>query len=133
MEKKSNIDRSLIRSMVEDFWRSFLVTSTVKPESAKDSIHRFEERLQAMASIMPLEQSNEFLKIASEEREIIAKENERNPEQLKMRLGLKINREVQSYPIPAQYQRQSLPELAVRTAVRATVWKSIGAAFRLFR
>lgn len=133
MEKLGNIDRSMVRSMVEDFWRSFLVTSAVNPESAKDSVHRFEERVRTMASIMPPGKSEEFLKALSEEREMIAQENEVNPEQLKMRLGLKINREVEIFRVPAQYQRQSLPELAVRTAVRATVWKTIGAAFRLFR
>jgi hypothetical protein len=91
--------------------------------------------MQAMASIMPVAQADEFLRIAAEEMKLIDRENVLDPEQLKMRLGLKAQREQLSGPVifVASRQRQGLGEFAIRTAVRATVWKSIGAAFRLFR
>ena|SRR5689334_22581347 len=130
-----SIDRGMIRSMVEDFFRSHLTTSAVNPSSAKESVQRFGERAQAMASLMPAARADEFLRVVAEEIELIDRENARDPELLKMRLGLKVQRDHQTDPVllvPSR-QRQSLGELAVRTAVRATVWKSIGAAFRLFR
>lgn len=133
MAANSQIDRGAIRSIVEDFWRSFLVTSVVNPESAENSIGRFDAQIRAMASVMSEEQSKTFLAIVAEEREMILQESARNPENLRTRLGLSRDRNVENYALPASRARQGLGELAVRTAVRATVWKSVGAVFRFFR
>jgi len=135
MEPHEKFDRAMIRSMVEDFYRSLLATATVNSGSAGTSKQRFKERVQAMSSIMPEAQSADFSRAVAEEIEMVEREKERNPEQLKLRLGLSATLGHHGDPpiVVAPCQRQGLGELAVRTAVRATVWKSIGAAFRIFR
>lgn len=49
-----------------------------------------------------------------------------NPEALKLRLGPVVPQQIHR-------QRQSMGEMAVRTAVRATIWESVYSLFRLFR
>jgi len=194
--------------MVEDHWRSLLAVAKQNPQVAKESILRFQERIQTTASLMQTEHANTFLQVVEEEREVLFTEYERNPDDLKRRLGLRSNiiaettfdpetvratvrddyevlRQIAVIPglsvaaaaaevdaeldrltrshvkgmTPDQagqfmrtyneeynrlvierlqnetchYQRQTIGEIAVRTAVRATIWESVLSLFRLFR
>jgi hypothetical protein len=124
-----SIDRAAIRAMVEDFWRSFLAVVRQNQQISRETILRFEERIRAMAALMSPEQSEVFLQTADEEREILYNEYWRSPEALKHRLGLVSNLQ---QPV-AIHQQQGLGGTIVKTAVRATVWESVFALFRLFR
>jgi hypothetical protein len=124
-----NIDRAAIRSMVEDHWRSFLAVAKDNPQIGGESILSFEERMRAIASLMEPEQAQIFIQTLEEEREILFEEYKHNPEGLKHRLGL-----TPQFTQPVIiHQQRGLGQLAVRTAVRATIWESIFALFRLFR
>ena len=84
----TQIDRESIRSMVEDFWRSFLATAQTSPTTAQESILRFDEQIKSLATMMDDEQSKLFLTTIDEERQIIFDEYNKSPEKLKIRLGL---------------------------------------------
>jgi hypothetical protein len=125
------IDRVAIRSMVEDFWRSFISVAVDNPQIGLQSIQHFDKRIQSIAAVMEPERSTLYLQTVEEERDKLFQEYNRNPDGLKCRLGLSAPR-----PVPApvvHHQRQSMGEMAVRTAVRATVWESVISVFRLFR
>jgi hypothetical protein len=124
-----SIDRGAIRAMVEDFWRSFLAVARQSPQVGHESILRFEERIKATAALMQPQQASVFLQTTEEEREILFNEYQRNPEALKQRLGLAPS----NAPAIVVHSRQSLGEMAIRTAVRATIWESVFSLFRAFR
>jgi hypothetical protein len=129
MSESINIDRGAIRAMVEDFWRSFLAVAKQNPHVGKESIVRFDERIRATAALMQTQQAASFLQTVDEEREILFDEYQRDPEALKQRLGL-----APSFaPALVIHRQQMLGEVVARTAVRATVWESVFALFRLFR
>jgi hypothetical protein len=129
MTESVNIDRAAIRSMVEDHWRSFLAVAKANPEIGGQSIKDFEARIQATAALMRSEQAQEFIQTVEEEREILFNEYKRDPVALKRRLGL-----TQQFTQPViPHQQQGLGQMAVRTAVRATIWESVFTLFRLFR
>lgn len=128
MDQFVEIDRVAIRGMVEDFWRSFLVVAQSSPQIGLDTISRFDERIQSMASMMPPDQSKVFLEVVDIEREALFNEYKSDPTALKARLGLPSD---SGYNAPrASHQRQTLGEVAAKTAVRATIWEIIGALFR---
>ena len=129
MSESINIDRGAIRAMVEDHWRSFLAVAQTNPHLGGQSILRFDERIQATAALMQPQQSAVFLQTVDEEREILVNEYQRDPEALKHRLGLTPS----VAPALVIHHQQTLGEVVARTAVRATVWESIFALFRLFR
>jgi len=134
MAERAATDRSAIRAMVEDFWRSFLAVGRHNPDVGRETIMRFEERLSATAALMPPAQSATFLRVVDEEREVLFQEYERNPDALKRRLGLGQNDAVVCVQHRGGgHRQQSLGDVAVRTAVRATVWESVRELFRLFR
>ena len=118
--------------MVEDFWRSFIAVARHNPKIGGEIIEQFEERIQSTAALMPSDQAKLFLDVIDEEREILFNEYKRNPVALKHRLGLLPNATPVAPPALV-YQRQGLGEIAVRTAVRATIWESVFSLFRLFR
>lgn len=120
------IDRGAIRAMVEDYWRSFISVAHQEPEIGRETIMRFQERIQATASSMPPDQAQEFLQTVEEERDMLANEYDRNPDALKCRLGLPTDASHQIHVV----HRQSLADVAVKTVVRATVWEVIIALFR---
>jgi hypothetical protein len=122
------IDRAAIRSMVEDHWRSFVSVATSNPLIAARSIHNFEQRTQAMASSMGPEKAKMFLRAVEEERELLLNEYNRNPDALKRRLGLAPL--YRPNVVIRHPQRQSIGELAIRTAVRATIWEAVISLFR---
>lgn len=88
MAPELNVDREAIRSIVEDFWRSFLATAQSHPETAEETIAKFDAQISSLASMMPLEQSETFRKVVEEEREALFQEYNKNPDALKTRLGL---------------------------------------------
>jgi hypothetical protein len=125
------IDRAAIRSMVEDHWRSFISVAVSNPQIGFQSLQNFDERIQATAALMPPERAAMYLQAVEEEREILFNEYNHNPDALKRRLGLGPVR--QPNRVVHQHRRQSIGELAVRTAVRATIWETVISLFRAFR
>jgi hypothetical protein len=125
------IDRSAIRSMVEDFWRGFISVAVTNPQIGAQSIQNFDERIQATASLMVPGKAKMFLQAVEEERDLLFNEYRRNPDALKRRLGLGPVRQPNS--VVRQHQRQSIGEMAARTAVRATIWETVVSLFRAFR
>jgi hypothetical protein len=67
-----------------------------------------------------------FTEMVREEYRFLLQELERNPQALFQRLGVNMGRTARQ----RVYRRQGLGELAVRTAVRATVWEMIWSLFR---
>ena len=130
---KQQFDRTAVRAMVEDFWRTFLALSATSDQAAEDSKARFDERLQSMSLLMDLEQRELFLTAAKEEKEMIAREYRKSPESLNLRLGISRNSVVQLVYHDSSRHKQGLGEIAVKTAVRASVWNGINTIFRLFR
>ena len=137
----TTVDRATIRQMIEDFWRSGVLFGrhwgethpNADPESfraaATDFSERFWGRIDATAELMPLEQAKIFRQIVAEEDTICFGEHQNNTDAFYRRLGLNLTRT----PVPSSpvvYHRQGLGELAVRTAVRATVWQLIWSLFR---
>jgi hypothetical protein len=125
------IDRAAIRSMVEDHWRSFISVAVNNPQIGAQSIQNFDEQINATAASMPSDRAEIYLQAVEEQREILFNEYNRNPDALTRRLGLA--------PLYApsvvmrQPSRQSIGEMALRTAVRATIWESVISLFRAFR
>jgi hypothetical protein len=77
---------------------------------------------------MEPERAAQFLQAVEEEREIVLTEFKSSPESLKRRLGLTpALRPMVAMP---RYQRQTIGEMAVRTAIQATIWETIVALFR---
>jgi hypothetical protein len=178
-----SVDRTAVREMVEDFWRSFILfmrdlqakyprasLSELQNECMEFS-RRAWSRFEGIAALMPPEQGKAFMQIIDEEDAICSKEHHFHPEALYRRLNLSIRAgskrdqdaayrrlgldpaaidaaiasgdatqagadvmaRMQSQPQRAAptYRRQGIGEMAVRTAVRATVWEVIRSLFRL--
>jgi hypothetical protein len=125
------IDRAVIRSMVEDHWRSFISVAVRNPQIGFQSLENFDEQIQATAALMPPERAAMYLQAVEEERQILFNEYNRDPDALKRRLGLGPVK--QPNRVVHQHHRQSIGELAVRTAVRATIWETVISLFRAFR
>ena len=139
------IDRSTVRRQVEDFWRSLLLRSRqhgeahpkmdrdeawrLSQELAGNLSRRFEEHNQAAAATMPPDEAQAFLEMIDEEDSICFEEHQRDPDALYRRLCINLSSNPQPTAAVA-YRRQGLGRLAVRTAVRATVWESIWSLFR---
>jgi hypothetical protein len=133
-----NLDRITIRQMVEDGFRSQLLFHQnyldthphSSPQESQEAAHQFLQRwldrTEATAALMPAAQGAAFKEMVGEEYGFLAQELERNPQALCQRFGINWGR---SAPLPV-YHRQGLGELAVRTAVRATVWEMIWSLFR---
>jgi hypothetical protein len=125
--------------MVEDFYRFVVLFEqnyadthgphyNIKEYEAAATEHalRWADRIEATASLMPPEQAKIFKEIAEEETSLLGQELKRNPKALSKRLGVEIGKRSP----PVVYQRQSIGEMAIRTAVRATVWELIFSLFR---
>jgi len=121
--------RNSARLLVEDRWRNFLSLVHIDQRKAFEAPYSFDATINMMTERMPEPDASIFRRIIEEERDKLADEYDRNPDALKARLGL-IN---QAPTFMRSPNRQGLDELVVRTAVRATVWESIWAIFRLFR
>lgn len=181
-----SVDRTAVREMVEDFWRSFILLmrdlqARYPPASPSEIYNECMElerrawsRFAAIAALMPPEQGKAFMQMIEEEDTICSKEhhfrrealyrrlnvsiragNKRDQDAAYRRLGLDpaaidaaiaagdatgagvdvvdVMAGMQSQPQRAAptYRRQGIGEMAVRTAVRATVWEVIRSLFRL--
>jgi len=177
-----SVDRTVVRQMVEDFWRSFILFMRDLP--AKYPRASFSERqsecaeftrcawsrFEAIAALMPLEQGKAFMQMIDEEDDICSKDHHFRPDEFYRRvnvsspgrnkrdqdadyrrLGLDpvaidaavasgeptramadMMAQIRSQPQQAAppYRRQGIGEMAVRTAVRATIWELIFSVFR---
>jgi hypothetical protein len=136
-----NVDRAMVRRLVEDFWRSLTLfghnlgamQTDICGKEAKakaiDFSRRFEEQIQATAALMQPEQAQAFLKMVEEEDSICFNERQQDYDAFCRRLGINLTSSPAVAPQAAQ-RRQGLGELAVRTAVRASVWELIWSLFR---
>lgn len=116
-----------IVGMVEDYWRAFLLASANGQQStATKIVNQFQRRVDDMAALLPPDQQRAYIAAVTAVREDLFENHSADPEALKQRLG------IVSF-VPRTSSRMGLGELAVRTAVRATVWESVFSVFRLFR
>ena len=126
-------DEKFIHELVDDSWRSFLTFAAQGSQALGVAcIERLDERSQQIAKTLEATAGMRFLAGVEAERVRIFDEYTKDPDALKRRLG------VHAPTVAADQQQRgrssrSLGELAVRTAVRATVWESISAIFRVFR
>lgn len=128
------MDRAAIRGMVEEYWRAYLpVAFSGDRSGAIQMVMRFQQQIDDMAAVMPEgEERNIFLLVVDLERGNIADEYDRDPRALKHRLGVP-DQQAKPTARAAQSQGMAFGEVAVRTAVRATVWETVFSLFRLFR
>lgn len=123
------VDRASVRAMCEDHYRLMIsvARNTGNQQECLNTIRRFDQRIQTTAESMEPHSAAAFLKAVDEERTVLADEHERDPNGLKQRLGL-------GAFVDGQPSRSNgLAELAVRTAVRATVWDTVRMLFRFLR
>jgi hypothetical protein len=125
------MDRSAVTGLVEDYWRTIITATQASGASAMLEIsQRFEQRVDETANLMEPIDRAVFLQTVEAERERMMAEYNANPVAFKKRLGVALGVDaVQN----RQRQGSGLGGLAVRTAVRATIWESIWAIFRAFR
>ena len=121
--------RNSARLAVEDRWRTFFSLVHIDKSKAIAAMKSFDATIKTMSESMPEPDASFFRQTIEAEREKILDEYERNPDALKARLGLTNQMSAST----RSQNRQGLGELAVRTAVRATVWETIRSMFRLFR
>jgi hypothetical protein len=121
--------RNSARLAVEDHWRNFLTLVHIDKSKAIEALNSFDATINMLTEHIPEPNASLFRQTIETEREKVLDEYDRNPDALKARLGL-TNQECASIRLQ---NRQGFGELAVRTAVRATVWESIRSMFRLFR
>lgn len=142
------IYRDHIRELVEDFWRSLILQgrqwgqahprmSRAEAESrfGEQSIkmsRQFSDRMEKISYLMSPQQAELFLQIVDDEDRICFDEHQKDPEAFYRRLGLELTTQPRAAR-PAPYRRQGIGEMAVRTAIRATIWESIYSLFRFFR
>ena len=125
--------RVFCNRMVQNSWRSFLTYAALgSGEMGAATIAQLEAESQRISRTMEAVRSRRFLATIEDERSKIADEYRQNPDALKRRLGVPISAP-SAPPVISGRSRQSLGELAVRTAVRATVWETIITIFRAFR
>lgn len=125
------MDRNIVSGMVEDYWRAYIpAVQTSGMEAALEVSQRFEQRVEQTAQLMAPLEAAAFRQAVDAERERLIQEYTADPAALKLRLGINLGVEA-----PAQRRRGSagLGDIAVRTAVRATVWGGIWSLFRVFR
>jgi hypothetical protein len=128
------IDRAKARTLVEEMNREMALCTVQHAETPLTEYRylmgnieaRYLQKLDVLCTPMSVDRAEEFRHMYAEECEMTTAECKRGNVAFYRRLGVLPN----SAPAPRHYHRQGLGELAVRTAVRATVWDLI---FRLFR
>jgi hypothetical protein len=134
-------DRAMARETIEEFLRSNLqyqrdlifsqphLTPEQTQGAAMNRQSQFFERIDATANMMSQHEGEAYRNLLLEEYELFMHEFERNPQGVFRRLGFDFsNQQMTTMMLPPR--RMGLGELAVRTAVRATVWESIWSLFR---
>jgi len=128
------VDRAKARALVEDMnlkMARYTVQHAEAPlEEYRAAIRhietRFSEKVEMLCTSMSVDRAEEFRRMCNEECEMMTAELKRDGVAFYRRLGVL----PESAPAPRHYHRQGLGELAVLTAVRASIWELI---FRLFR
>ena len=92
--EEMKINAESVRSMVEDFWRSFLVTA--QSAASQITVEKFEKQTELLASMMSIEKGKLFIEAIDKQRDILFQEYKRSPEALKTRLGLYANPQAHS-------------------------------------
>jgi hypothetical protein len=135
---ETHVGRIAIREMVEDAFRSQMLfqqnyinahphsTRQESQDAGNEFFQRWAQRIDAIADLMPPEQGAAFRDMVGEEYGFLTQELERNPQALGQRLGVAMGRSAPQ----VVYRRQGIGEMAVRTAVRATIWELIWSLFR---
>jgi hypothetical protein len=127
-----SFDRAAVRELVEDHWRAKIRIRgygrrAKNTELMHQMTNQFADQMEALAEAMPPAQGKEFMGICLEEMRSIAAEFKRSFYNLARRLEVLPG----SVSRPGNVShRQGIGEMAVRTAVRASIWATI---FRLFR
>ena len=94
--EESEINPESVRSMVEDFWRSFLVTAQSDSVTSQITVDKFEKQTELLASMMSIEKGKLFIEAIDKQRDLLFQEYKRSPEALKARLGLYANPQIHS-------------------------------------
>jgi hypothetical protein len=127
---EENFSDAEIRDLVEGFWRAFLTRGSENPALAIEVSRLFETKVNEIAAGLGGEYQQIFLSAIERHRERLLQEYQADNGAFRRRLGVAAPKET---PQPVANGNASLGELAVRTAVRATVWESVRALFRAFR
>ncbi len=134
-------DRALARERVEEFWRELIAfgrqVGRTNPNISREGYallaaersRKFTERNEALAEQMMPDRGDAFLAMIEEEDNVCFEQHQTDPNAFYRRLSLKLTAETKA-PNRGDYQREGLGELAVRTAVRATVWQLVRSLFR---
>ena len=117
--------------MIEDNFRAMMIADMQgKQQLSTDINERFWDRLEAMAALMPAAQAETFRTTLQEESHLLVDEFKRDRQATYRRLDIALPHVPVTHAPVTRYHRQGIGEMAVRTAVRATIWDVI---FRLFR
>lgn len=117
---------AIVRQMVEDHWRAFLLLGRQNPAAGASLIQSFDERIGDHAASLPQDNARDFLTAIQHQREKLFVEYELDPDALKARLNIAVQA---PQTRQGRSSGQGLGELVVRTAVRATVWEIVRSVF----
>ena len=119
--------RESVQLIVDDFYRTvFNYKGQLYPGFLEGHAEQCTEKLKRYISQFPVEDHKEMLEFTWKIRKETEDECRDHPIRLRTRLGTARGNGSGA----TGYQRQGLGELAVRTAVRATVWETIFSIFR---
>lgn len=118
---------AIVRQMVEEHWRAFLLLAQENPAAGASLIQSFDERISDHAASLSQDSAKDFLATIEREREKMFLEYERNPDALKARLNIALQAPQTRH---GRSSGQGFGEFVVRTAVRATVWEIVRSVFR---
>jgi hypothetical protein len=125
------IPREECKSMVEDAWRKMLNFAAEGSQAlGMQCIQRLEETMAARAAKLDEPGRSIFLNDIDEERGNIFDEYTSDPDALKRRLGVGKHRHA---PSRHYSPGPSVVNIAVNTAVRATVWETVRSMFRMLK
>lgn len=120
LETPTSVD---LRDQQDAFWRELVVRGIPNPTAFQAQWVQFVAQLQTQVAHLPQpEQDGVMTRVVLRNAEYIALA-QKDREALKARLGV-------SAPLAAS---SPIANLVVETAVRATIWQSVGALFRVFR
>jgi hypothetical protein len=142
-----DIDRAEIRQRVEGYWRGLILSArhigeaTGTGERAKKEMQNAQSQLAAsfdaetavIVGSMGAQNVQAYMSVLTEELDSIGNQYEADHDAVYRKLGLPFQHGI----LPAStsgYRRQNIGEMAVRTAVRATIWETVRLAVRaIFR
>jgi len=122
---EKSFDRATVRKIVEDHWRATLPLRGDRMRAQNTTLidqmtNRLGDQIDTWIKSLPPDEGNELDRMFDEEMRLSIAERKRDPVGFKRRLGV----------LPGSVShRQGIGEMAVRTAVRASIWEGI---FRLF-